>query len=214
MNLVVLSSYSYTHKSRNSFVFFEILFKLDQHLHIAFLLSTVVDCGALTDPANGQVSHPDGTTFGETATYSCNPDYNLVGDSTRTCEATGDWSGSEPTCQCNSCNSSFCSYNTQSETASQDRHSMTVMLTKPILMSFTLFKPSEEQTCFIYSEGKLHDRSKDNSEAKIEESEKTGSCWESNLARTPNLCPPVTPSLSRSSIFDLNSFYSNIMRKF
>ena len=96
-----------------------------------FLFSTVVDCGALTDPANGQVSHPDGTTFGQTATYSCNPDYNLMGDSTRTCEATGDWSGSEPTCQCNSFNSSFCSYNTQSETASQDRESMTAMLTEP-----------------------------------------------------------------------------------
>ena len=99
MNLVVLSSYSYTHKSRNSFVFFEILFKLDQHLHIAFLFSTVVDCGALTDPANGQVSHPDGTTFGQTATYSCNTGYTLVGDSTRTCEATENWSGDAPTCE-------------------------------------------------------------------------------------------------------------------
>ena len=98
MNLVVLSSYSYIHRSRNSFVFFEILFKPDQHLHIAFLLSTVVDCGALTDPANGQVSHPDGTTFGQTATYSCNTGYTLVGDSTRTCEATG-WSGDAPTCE-------------------------------------------------------------------------------------------------------------------
>ena len=58
-----------------------------------------MDCGALTDPANGQVSHPDGTTFGQTATYSCNTGFNIVGDSTRTCEATGDWSGSAPTCQ-------------------------------------------------------------------------------------------------------------------
>ena len=59
----------------------------------------MVDCGALTDPANGQVSHTAGTTFGETAAYSCNTGYNLVGDSTRTCQATGMWSGSEPTCQ-------------------------------------------------------------------------------------------------------------------
>ena len=64
------------------------------------LLSTVVDCGTLTNPANGQVSHTAGTTFGETATYSCNTGYNLVGDSTRTCQATGEWSGSEPTCEC------------------------------------------------------------------------------------------------------------------
>ena len=59
----------------------------------------MVDCGALNDPANGQVSHPDGTMTGQTATYSCNTGYNLVGESFRTCQATGMWSGSEPTCQ-------------------------------------------------------------------------------------------------------------------
>ena len=48
-------------------------------LDVSFL-STAVDCSALTNPANGQVSHPDGTTFGQTATYSCNTGYNLVGD--------------------------------------------------------------------------------------------------------------------------------------
>ncbi|XP_052808433.1 E-selectin-like isoform X2 [Mya arenaria] len=55
------------------------------------------DCGSLSNPANGQVSAP-ATTEGSTATYSCNSCYTLVGDSTRTCEASG-WSGSEPTCQ-------------------------------------------------------------------------------------------------------------------
>ena len=60
---------------------------------------TVVDCGSLTDPANGQVDLTSGTTFGQTATYSCNTAYNLVGDSTRTCQATGVWSGSAPTCE-------------------------------------------------------------------------------------------------------------------
>ena len=59
----------------------------------------VVDCGNLTDPANGSVTHTSGTTFGQTATYSCNTGYNLVGDSTRTCQAVGEWSGSVPTCQ-------------------------------------------------------------------------------------------------------------------
>ena len=66
---------------------------------IIFLISVVVDCGDLTDPANGQVDLTSGTTFGQTATYSCNTGYNLVGDSTRTCQATGVWSGSAPTCQ-------------------------------------------------------------------------------------------------------------------
>ena len=64
-----------------------------------FLILAVVDCGNLTDPANGQVNHTSGTTFGQTATYSCNTGYNLVGDSTHTCQATVEWSGSVPTCQ-------------------------------------------------------------------------------------------------------------------
>ena len=37
--------------------------------------------------------------FGQTATYSCDTGYILVGDSNRTCQATGVWSGSEPICQ-------------------------------------------------------------------------------------------------------------------
>ena len=60
---------------------------------------TVMDCGSLTDPANGQVSHTAGTTYQLTATYSCDTGYNLVGDSTRTCQATGVWSGRESICQ-------------------------------------------------------------------------------------------------------------------
>ena len=58
-----------------------------------------MNCSTLTDPANGQVSYTAGTTFGQTAIYSCNAGYNLMGDSTRICHATGVWSGSEPTCQ-------------------------------------------------------------------------------------------------------------------
>ena len=69
------------------------------NLHDVFLILTVVDCGSLTDPANGSVTHTSGTTFGQTATYSCNTGYNLTGDSTRTCQATGQWSGSAPTCE-------------------------------------------------------------------------------------------------------------------
>ena len=57
-----------------------------------------MDCGSLTDPANGQVDHTAGTSLGQTATYSCDTSYNLVGDSTRNCQATGNWSGSAPTC--------------------------------------------------------------------------------------------------------------------
>ena len=64
-----------------------------------FIILIVVDCGNLTDPAQGKVNYTSGTTFGQTATYTCNMSYNLVGDSTRTCQATGQWSGSAPTCE-------------------------------------------------------------------------------------------------------------------
>ena len=58
-----------------------------------------MNCGTLNNPANGQVSYAGRTTFGQTVTYSCDTGYNLVGDSNRTCQATGVWSGSEPICQ-------------------------------------------------------------------------------------------------------------------
>ena len=58
-----------------------------------------MDCGPLTELANGQVIHTAGTRLGQTATYNRNTGYNLVGDSTRDCQASGNWSGSAPTCQ-------------------------------------------------------------------------------------------------------------------
>jgi len=99
----------YTEYASNSNLIFRLYFYCLQYYSIGtfynqlmyvFSLLTAVDCGPLTDPANGQVSHPDGTTFGQTATYSCNTGYNLVGDSTRTCQATGNWSGNAPICEC------------------------------------------------------------------------------------------------------------------
>ena len=62
-------------------------------------LILTVDCGNLTDPTNGSVHQIAGTTFRQTATYSCDTGYGLVGDSARTCQATGNWSGSAPACQ-------------------------------------------------------------------------------------------------------------------
>ena len=69
------------------------------HVHDVILHLTVVNCGTLTNPMNGRVNHTAGTTFGQIANYSCNTGYNMVGDNTRTCQATGVWSGSAPTCE-------------------------------------------------------------------------------------------------------------------
>lgn len=58
---------------------------------------TPVDCGAPVSPPNGSVTN-DGTTYGSTARYACDPGYMIVGASTRTCMANGTWSGPAPTC--------------------------------------------------------------------------------------------------------------------
>ena len=62
------------------------------------ILSPAVDCGTLTNPDNGRVDTPQGTTFNQVATYTCNSGYELVGNMTRTCQADGMWSESEPFC--------------------------------------------------------------------------------------------------------------------
>jgi sulfatase modifying factor 1 len=63
---------------------------------------TVRDCGALTAPLDGTVSAPD-TTYSATATYSCDSGYDLSGSATRTCQASGTWSGTAPTCIVRDC---------------------------------------------------------------------------------------------------------------
>ncbi|XP_064386940.1 CUB and sushi domain-containing protein 1-like [Halichondria panicea] len=58
----------------------------------------VVDCGALEGFTNGKVVILQGTTFGQSVVYSCNEGYTLNGDARRTCTASGQWSGSAPSC--------------------------------------------------------------------------------------------------------------------
>ena len=41
----------------------------------------------------------DTNTFGSQANYSCSEGYFLNGNTTRECQADGQWSGSEPTCE-------------------------------------------------------------------------------------------------------------------
>ena len=55
------------------------------------------DCGATHAPANARTS-TSGTTVGHTVTYMCNSGYKLMGNSTRTCQSNGQWSGSQPSC--------------------------------------------------------------------------------------------------------------------
>ncbi|XP_064387707.1 CUB and sushi domain-containing protein 1-like isoform X3 [Halichondria panicea] len=55
-----------------------------------------VPCGDPPTIPNGFKTFT-GTTFGETATYTCNTGYQLLGSSTVTCQASGSWS-TAPTC--------------------------------------------------------------------------------------------------------------------
>ncbi len=60
---------------------------------------TVVSCGSLSNPANGQVLTTD-TVYQSTAIYSCDTGYTLSGDRIRTCQDNGEWSGVDPDCNC------------------------------------------------------------------------------------------------------------------
>ena len=59
--------------------------------------SNIVDCGSLRKPSNGEVTYSR-TTYAAEATYKCDTSYNIVGDSFRTCNRDGKWTGIEPRC--------------------------------------------------------------------------------------------------------------------
>ena len=44
------------------------------------------------------ISYTDSTKFNSLAVYSCNDPYALQGETTRTCQANGNWSNSDSTC--------------------------------------------------------------------------------------------------------------------
>ena len=62
-------------------------------------LCIVIDCGPLTDPPNGQVNTPSGTSVGRRATYTCNTGYTLSSSQPLTCEADGNWTFLEVSCK-------------------------------------------------------------------------------------------------------------------
>ena len=63
-----------------------------------FQILSVVDCGPLTNPRNGGVSFSS-TTFNSRATYTCDRGFVLSGQSVRTCQSDGEWSGRAPECK-------------------------------------------------------------------------------------------------------------------
>ena len=52
------------------------------------------DCSEPPTPANGKVDIPGNTTYGQKATFSCLPGYDLLGHMNVSCAENGQWSGS------------------------------------------------------------------------------------------------------------------------
>ena len=63
-----------------------------------------IPCIALDHPDNGAVITSNNNNFPSTAAYSCARGFELVGQGSRTCQTTGQWSGTVPTCQGVLCN--------------------------------------------------------------------------------------------------------------
>ena len=59
---------------------------------------TAVDCGQPDDPDDNGSVNVDTTTFGSTATYSCDDGYILTGSETVVCQADRSWSDTAPAC--------------------------------------------------------------------------------------------------------------------
>ena len=85
-----------------------ITFKLTYKSVLTLLSSlSAVTCSSLGTFANGQIIYSTDTTapydYGTVATFTCNTEFSLSGDSTRTCRGDGSsqigvWSGSSPVC--------------------------------------------------------------------------------------------------------------------
>ena len=80
--------------------------KLCKHKYkVIIFVITVVTCESLFIPSGtigGLTVLFDDVIYNSTATYQCNEiGYELIGLPERKCEANGNWSNAQPTCQCN-----------------------------------------------------------------------------------------------------------------
>ena len=62
------------------------------------IFSSDNSCGYPGGVDNGEVVGDD-YDFGKSVTYTCNAGYRLIGTTKRTCQTSGSWDGSKPTCQ-------------------------------------------------------------------------------------------------------------------
>lgn len=61
----------------------------------------LLDCDSPDPITNGDFTYVTGTvtsTYGTEVVYTCNPSYVLNGVAKRTCNSTGSWTGTHPSC--------------------------------------------------------------------------------------------------------------------
>ena len=66
--------------------------------NLTFIIIIIALCSELSAPANGSVT-VTGQSVGDTATYTCDDGFELIGNASRNCKATSDWSFSVPVCR-------------------------------------------------------------------------------------------------------------------
>ena len=65
------------------------------------MVCLAVDCGMPLSIERGSFILGQATTsYLDTVTYTCEPGYDLLGPMARYCQADGEWSETEPVCQC------------------------------------------------------------------------------------------------------------------
>ena len=69
------------------------------HIFCYVTTITVVQCGSLSNPTNGQVEYST-TSYRSISNYYCNYGYVLVGVNSRQCLSNGTWSMEPPICFC------------------------------------------------------------------------------------------------------------------
>lgn len=68
------------------------------HKRMCHVFIHVVECPPLKNLTNGHVMFTS-VGAGAVATYSCNNDFDLTGNTVRICQANRQWSGYEPSCE-------------------------------------------------------------------------------------------------------------------
>ena len=74
--------------------------KLHYIARLVYAFVYAVQCTSLSSPTNGNIScnSTDVSHYEDQCSFSCDPEYQLNGSSSRQCLSNGSWSGSDVTC--------------------------------------------------------------------------------------------------------------------